>query len=154
MALHWSIYTFSELSNHQLYDILKLRTDVFVVEQECPYPELDNKDQDSLHFCGFNAKKELVAYTRIISPGVSYKETSIGRVLIKKSERKFKYGKILMQLSIDIAKRKYPKHNIKIGAQTYLSEFYTNLGFKQTSEPYLEDDIPHIEMIYNVKQDN
>lgn len=145
--LNWKLIDFSDFTPQSLYDVLKLRTDVFVVEQNCPYPELDNKDQISKHFCGYNSEGDLVAYTRILPPGVSYKEASIGRVLVAESARDKKYGKVLMQLSIEIAQHIFPDTPIRIGAQCYLEKFYTGLGFSTKSEPYLEDGIPHIEMV-------
>lgn len=145
--LNWKLIDFNDFTPQELYDVLKIRTDVFVVEQNCPYPELDNKDQISKHFCGYNAKSELVAYTRILPPGVSYKEASIGRVVVSEQAREKKYGKTLMQLSVQITQHLYPDAAIKIGAQCYLENFYNGLGFETSSEPYLEDGIPHIEMV-------
>ncbi len=145
--LNWKLIDFNDFTPQGLYDVLKVRTDVFVVEQTCPYPELDNKDQISKHFCGYDAHGNLLAYTRILPPGISYKEASIGRVLVAQSARDKKYGKILMTLSIQITQHLYPKADVKIGAQCYLEQFYTSLGFNKTSEPYLEDGIPHIEMV-------
>jgi len=145
--VNWKLIDFVDFTPQCLYDVLKIRTDVFVVEQNCPYPELDNKDQVSKHFCGYDNEGHLVAYTRILPPGISYKEASIGRVLVSKSARYKKYGKTLMQLSINISQHLYPNSSIKIGAQCYLENFYTGLGFSKSSEPYLEDGIPHIEMV-------
>lgn len=149
--LHWKLIDFNAFTPQSLYDVLKLRTDVFVVEQNCPYPELDNKDQVSKHFCGYDESGNLVAYTRILPPGISYSQASIGRVLVAESARDKKYGKVLMDLSIKITQHLFPGHDIKIGAQCYLEKFYSDLGFNKTSEPYLEDDIPHIEMILSDK---
>lgn len=145
--LNWKLIEFNEFTPQGLYDVMKLRTDVFVVEQTCAYSELDNKDQVSKHFCGYNPEGELVAYTRILPPGISYTEASIGRVVVAESARDKKYGKVLMKLSIDITQNLYPEADIRIGAQCYLEKFYTDLGFNTKSEPYLEDGIPHIEMV-------
>lgn len=145
--LNWKLIDFNEFTPQGLYDVMKLRTDVFVVEQTCAYPELDNKDQVSKHFCGYNSDGELIAYTRILPPGISYTEASIGRVVVAESARDKKYGKVLMKLSIDITQNLYPEADIRIGAQCYLEKFYTDLGFNTKSEPYLEDGIPHIEMV-------
>lgn len=145
--LNWKLIDFSDFTPESLYEVLKLRTDVFVVEQNCPYPELDGNDQLSKHFCGYDMQGNLLAYTRILPPNVSYKEASIGRVLVAKTARDKKYGKILMQLSVNITKHLYPNSNIKIGAQCYLEKFYNGLGFVTQSKPYLEDGIPHIKMI-------
>lgn len=137
----------NELSTDELYSILKLRSEVFVVEQNCVYLDADGKDQDAWHLCGWLNNELLVAYTRLLAPGVSYPEASIGRVLTHPAHRKDGYGKILMQRSIEKTLAIFNVTDIKIGAQQYLTRFYSDLGFTVTSEPYMEDGIPHVEML-------
>lgn len=142
--------TFEELSIKELYDILQLRSEVFVVEQDCVYQDLDGKDQKALHVLGYKSLK-LVAYTRIFKPGDYFKEASIGRVVVKEIERKHRYGYDIMKTSISVVKDFYKTSDIRISAQTYLRRFYSNLGFKEIGEEYLEDGIPHINMVYDDK---
>ena len=144
--LEIKIKTFEELAKQELYDVLQLRSAVFVVEQDCVYQDLDGKDQKALHVLGFKNDK-LIGYTRIFKPGIYFKESSIGRVVVAKNERQYKYGYNLMEASIKAIKSHYDKTLIKISAQCYLKQFYTNVGFNSIGEPYLEDGIPHIAMI-------
>ncbi|MCK7589485.1 GNAT family N-acetyltransferase [Subsaxibacter sp. CAU 1640] len=140
------IKTFKQLSTEELYAILQLRSEVFVVEQNCVYQDIDYKDQKALHVLGFK-KKKLVAYTRIFKPGDYFENASIGRVVVNENERRFKYGYDIMNASVDAIDYYFRVTAIKISAQEYLRNFYNNLGFKQVGEPYLEDGIPHIAMI-------
>lgn len=142
----WMCLSFAELSTAQLYDILQLRSEVFVVEQDCVYQDLDGKDKQSLHVCGYYGDT-LAAYARLVPPGLSYREPSIGRVLTKKEYRASGLGKQLMNESITQINRNYPPAAIRISAQLYLLKFYTSLGFISRSEPYMEDGIPHVEMV-------
>ena len=137
---------FNELSIQELYNILQLRSDVFVVEQNCVYQDLDGKDAKALHVIGMKNNR-VVAYTRIFKPGNYFDESSIGRVAVHKDHRKYGYGKNIMQASINAVHEKFGKQKIKISAQTYLKKFYIELGFKVKGEDYLEDGIPHITMI-------
>jgi ElaA protein len=146
MQVQWLLKKFEELTPYQLYAILQLRNEVFVVEQNCVFQDTDDKDQQSMHFMGFLNNK-LVAYTRLVPPGVAYEEVSIGRVVTSPSVRRSGIGKELMQRSIDTVYRLFGEVPIKIGAQLYLKKFYEYLGFKQVSEVYLEDGIEHIYMI-------
>ncbi len=146
MQLNWVLKKFEELSASELYKIMQLRNDVFVVEQNCVYQDADDKDQLSLHFCGWDGEK-LVAYTRIIPQGISYTEASIGRVVTSPAYRNTGAGRQLMQESIDRTFNQFSCTAIKIGAQVYLTKFYQSLGFVQSGAEYLEDGIPHIEMI-------
>ncbi|WAC00989.1 GNAT family N-acetyltransferase [Lacinutrix neustonica] len=139
--------TFKELTIHELYDLLQLRSEVFVVEQDCVYQDLDGKDEKALHVIGFKNKK-IIAYTRLFKPGDYFKEASIGRVVVAKNEREHKYGYDIMAASIETIKRHFKVSEIKISAQCYLKRFYNNLGFKELGETYLEDGIPHIAMLY------
>jgi len=144
--MNWILKKFSELTPHELYTILQLRNEVFVVEQNCVYQDADDKDQQALHFMGWNDNR-LAAYTRIIPPGVVYPEPSVGRVVTSPAERGTGIGKVLMEETIQQIYNLYGNTPIRIGAQFYLQKFYTSLGFQQTSEIYLEDGIEHIEMI-------
>ncbi len=146
MPLIYSIKPFDQLTPHELYAILQLRNEVFAVEQNCVYPDMDDKDQFAWHLMGEKDNK-LLAYTRLIPPGISYKEPSIGRVVTSPSIRRSGEGRILMQRSIEWLEEKYPGQPIHIGAQLYLKDFYSSLGFLTCSDIYLEDGIEHIEML-------
>ncbi len=147
MEINWTYKYFTELTVAELYCILQLRSEVFVVEQNCVYLDLDGKDINSLHLCGW-LHKQLVAYCRILPPGESYEQPSIGRVVTNPAHRKGGHGRQLMQRAIQKTYELYNSKQIKIGAQEYLFNFYNDLGFKQVGEPYLEDGIPHIYMLH------
>ena len=138
--------SFSELTTTELYDLLQLRSEVFVVEQDCVYQDIDGKDQKALHVLGYRGNK-LVAYTRAFKPGYYFDEASIGRVVVKENEREHRYGYNIMKASIKAIKDHYDQSEIRISAQTYLKHFYNNLGFNEVGEEYLEDGIPHINML-------
>ena len=140
--------TFQELTTKELYELLQLRSEVFVVEQDCVYQDLDGKDEKALHVIGKKDNK-IVAYTRVFKPGDYFKEASIGRVLVKQNERQHKFGYAIMKASIEAIKSHYNQKTIRISAQTYLRKFYGNLEFKEVGEEYLEDGIPHVNMIKN-----
>ncbi|AWX44497.1 UPF0039 protein [Flagellimonas maritima] len=140
--------TFNELSNTELYDIMRLRSEVFVVEQNCIYQDLDDKDQKALHVFGKKDEK-VVAYTRIFKPGDYFDNVSIGRVVVAKEERKYGYGKLIMEASLEEINKRFSSVIIELSAQTYLVKFYTDLGFVPFGEEYLEDGIPHIRMKRN-----
>lgn len=146
MVLNWTYTKFNELSPAELYAIMQLRNEVFVVEQNCVYQDADDKDLRCLHFCGWHAEK-LVAYTRLVPPGISFAEASIGRVVTSPAYRKTGMGRKLMQESIILCFDVFNCRQIRIGAQVYLTNFYQSLGFTPCSSEYLEDGIPHIEMI-------
>ena len=143
----YNIKQFNQLNLNQLYDLLQLRSEVFVVEQNCVYQDLDGKDEKALHVLGY-VEDELVAYTRLFKPGDYFDEASIGRVVVKDNYRKFGYGYDIMNTSIDAVKHYYNTNNIRISAQCYLKQFYSNLKFKVEGEEYLEDGIPHVNMLY------
>jgi ElaA protein len=142
----WLFKRFDELSLHELYAILRLRNEVFAVEQNCVYPDMDNKDQSSYHVMGWKDDK-LLAYTRIMPPGIAYTEPSIGRVATSSSARGEGIGKKLMERSIEHIYDRFGNIPIKISAQLYLIKFYKDFGFRATGPAYLEDGIEHIEMV-------
>ena len=140
---------YSELSIEELYQILRLRSEVFVVEQDCIYQDLDNKDQISVHIF-IKEKHEIVAYTRIFKSGDYYKNPSIGRVVVSKKKRGKELGKKIMISSIDYIKENLKGDKIELSAQKYLDKFYKDLGFYKIGEDYLEDGIPHQRMIKEI----
>ncbi|MFT5236386.1 MAG: ElaA protein [Shewanella sp.] len=150
--MKWSHLTFKQLSLDELYDILKLRVNVFIVEQNCPYPELDDKDRhpETRHLIGRDPQGEIVAYARVLAPGVSYPDSSIGRVLVAEQARGGGSAKSLMNQAIGIANKYWPENNIQLGGQEYLKAFYQRLGFEPVSDVYLEDGIPHLDMLYQL----
>lgn len=146
--MNWKIKTFGELSNDEMYEILKLRSDVFVVEQNCIYQDCDGKDRSAYHLFA-EENGEILVYLRILEKGVSYDEISIGRVLSNKKYRGKSLGKQMMIRAIEFIEVELNEKVIRISAQEYLLKFYSGFGFVKVSEGYLEDDIPHIEMLYN-----
>lgn len=144
--LNIKVKTFQDLSTQELYDVLQLRSEVFVVEQDCVYQDIDGKDQNALHVLGYK-NESIISYTRIFKPGDYFEEASIGRVVVKDSEREYRYGYDIMNASIEAIKNHYNVSTIKISAQTYLKRFYNALEFFEVGEEYLEDGIPHITMI-------
>ncbi len=143
-----TVKTFKDLNTIELYSILQLRAEVFVVEQNCVYQDLDGKDQNALHVIGTKSHK-IIAYTRIFKAGLYYDVASIGRVVVAQEERRYGYGKVIMEASIQAVKEHLKEETIKISAQEYLKNFYNDLGFKEVGDGYLEDGIPHIAMIKN-----
>ena len=141
----WKIKPFEALTVHELYDTLKLRSEVFVVEQNCVYLDIDGKDKLALHLMG-EYEGKIVAHARLFDAGISFDNASIGRVVVSSDYRDKKWGHDLMTEAIEGIKSHFGKTDITIGAQLYLKKFYESHGFIQTSEMYLEDDIPHIEM--------
>ena len=146
MSIEWKIKPFEALTANELYDILQLRSQIFVVEQNCVYLDLDGKEKLALHhFEKYEAK--IVAHARLFKAGTSFDNASIGRVTVDSDYRDRKWGFDLMENAIAGILDNYGETQITIGAQLYLKKFYEKLGFVQSSEMYLEDDIPHIEMI-------
>ena len=139
------VKSFEELSKLELYKILRLRAEVFIIEQDCVYQDVDDKDQKALHVI-LKKSEEIIGYTRLFWPGDYFKEASIGRVVISKKERHNNYGSELMKASILAISEKMKEKKIKISAQTYLKNFYNDLGFLESGKEYLEDGIPHIIM--------
>jgi len=145
MPIDWKIKTFEQLSTPEVYQILRLREEVFVVEQNCVYQDIDNKDQKALHLFG-EFEGEIIAYSRLFQPGDYFEFSSIGRVVVAEKYRDKNYGHELIDLSILAIKNHFNEQNITISAQLYLKKCYQSHGFIATSKTYLEDDIPHIEM--------
>lgn len=145
MGIQWKIKAFAALSVHELYDLLRLRSEVFVVEQNCVYLDIDGKDKKGLHLFG-EYEGEIVACVRLFKPGISFDNASIGRVAVATQHRDKKWGHELMRQSIAAIESEFNETKITIGAQLYLKKFYESHGFVQSSEMYLEDGIPHIEM--------
>ena len=143
--LRFSCKKFDELTPKELYAILQLRNEVFVVEQNCVFQDADNKDQPSYHFMLWDDEL-LAGYTRLVPPGIAYEFASVGRVVTSPQRRRTGIGKILMQKSIEEIEKLFGKSSIKLGAQLYLKKFYEGFGFIQSGEIYLEDGIQHIEM--------
>ncbi len=141
-----TVKPFSELDSNELYEILQLRSEVFVVEQDCVYQDIDGKDQKALHIIGKKEEK-IIAYTRCFDAGDYFEKASIGRVVVAASQRKFNYGHDIMKASIKAIKYKYKTDCIKVSAQVYLTKFYNSHSFYQVGESYLEDGIPHIAMV-------
>ncbi len=144
--MNFKLKTFNELTNTELYNILQERTNVFVVEQNCPYPEVDGKDVQSYHLYK-EQNGQIVAYLRILPPGVSYPELSIGRVLVKKEYRGQRLAHELMARALQFIEDELNETTVKIQAQDYLRNFYSSFGFEAISEVYLDDGIPHVDML-------
>lgn len=142
----WKIKTFDEFTVPELYQVLKARVDVFVVEQNCPYPDLDDYDQKAVHIWAEENGKVL-AYCRVFDKGIKYHETSIGRVLTTENARGKSLGKLLIQYAVETIENRFHTPEIRISAQDYLLKFYAGFGFEDTGKKYLEDDIPHTEMV-------
>ena len=149
LKLAWNLKPFNELSNEELYQILRLRSEVFVVEQGCNFLDMDNKDQKCMHLMGYGEDTQL-AYSRIVPPGVSYEYPSIGRIVVSGKGRARGLGIELLEVSIVKLERLYGKTVIRIGAQLYLKKFYESFGFIKSSEIYQEDLIDHIEMTRDI----
>ncbi len=147
MKVNWEYKKFEELSNHELYEILRLRIEIFMIEQECLYSECDNKDFEGLHLLGRDEEGELIAYTRILPPGLRFEEASIGRVAVSKKGRGKGVARDMMLRAIEYISKTLNHDKVRISAQEYLLKFYQELGFKVVSDIYSEDGIPHAEMV-------
>ena len=152
-TLNWELKKFKDLNVDELYELMVLRNEVFVVEQNCVYQDLDFKDQESLHLFGKNEEGKLIAYTRLFDVNHYYEGYSaIGRVITHRDFRKYGYGIELMQKSIELCHEHFGESPIKIGAQKYLTKFYGLLGFKEIGEDYIEDGIPHCIMVRDMDE--
>lgn len=145
----WKIKTFPELSTKELYQILKIRQEVFIVEQTCYYLDADGYDDKALHIWA-EREGEVLAYCRLFNPGIKYPEASIGRVLTNQKFRKMKLGKILLKIALTAIETRFRTKSVRISAQDYLLKFYSEFGFLDTGLKYLEDDIPHTEMVRTI----
>lgn len=141
-----TVKKFEELSRSELYEILQLRSEIFVVEQNCVYQDLDGKDQEALHVLG-TKNNQIVAYSRCFAPGLYFEEAAIGRILVKANERKFGFGHQILQASIEAIEENFKQKTIQLSAQQYLTAFYETHGFECIGEGYLEDGIPHVAMV-------
>lgn len=144
--MEFVVKKYSELTRDELYAILQLRSEIFVVEQDCVYQDIDSKDQKAYHVIGIK-DDTIIAYARLFDSGDYFDVPSIGRILVKKEERAFKYGHLLVEKAIQFIVNTFENTSILISAQTYLIKFYTNLGFVQQGAEYLEDGIPHTKML-------
>ena len=152
MRYHWQTTSFQALGNDELYKILRLRQEVFVIEQQCLYQDLDGNDQQATHIlCWLGA--ELMAYQRCLPPGTSYNESSIGRILVAPEERGGGLGRELVARGIRHNRQHWPNSDIRINAQSYLQDFYTDLGFATQGDAYDEDGIMHVQMLYLAQGD-
>ena len=139
------IKNFQDLSNTEIYQILRLRSEVFVVEQQCIYQDIDNKDEKAVHIF-LKEKNEIIAYSRVFKEKEYFENPSIGRVVVANKRRMYGVGKKIMNISINYIKQNIKAKNIEISAQKYLKKFYSNFGFVQQGDEYLEDNIPHLRM--------
>ena len=144
--LVWQLKSFDDLSNEELYGLLALRSEVFVVEQACAYPDLDGKDQQSLHLMAWR-DDALLAYARLLPPGLSYDTASIGRIVTCRAARSTGLGRLLLRRALTAVAEVFGQGAITISAQAHLEKFYGEFGFGRQGAPYLEDGIPHIKMI-------
>lgn len=144
--LSWNCIAFDDLTPDQLYDILQLRTEVFVVEQKCLYQDMDDQDRHAVHVLGI-LDDQLLCYSRLLVPGSQYPEPAMGRVITALSVRRQGYGKILLEESLSYCQNLWPDIGVRISAQQHLESFYQAFDFIKVSKPYLEDGIPHIEML-------
>ncbi len=156
----WKCASFEQLSNNELYALLKLRQDVFVIEQNCIYPDMDDVDRTAWHVIGQRSSQhgsyayEVEAYCRLLAPGVKYAEASIGRVATSLSARGNGLGRRLLTEALVHCDRLWPKASIRISAQSHLQRFYADFNFRTVSDPYDEDGIPHVEMLHSKHTDH
>ena len=151
MILDWQIKHYSDLTINEFHDIIALRLEAFVVEQNCTYLDLDGKDKKCYHLICRNGKGDVVATARILPPGISYVDTAIGRVVIKDEIRGHGIGHDLMERCIQFSKQEFGHSPIRISAQKHLEKYYEKHGFSNTGTEYLEDGIPHVEMLLELK---
>ena len=150
MTFVHQVKSFNELSLEEFHDIIALRIQIFVIEQDCPYQELDGKDKIAFHLFFKNTSNEVIAATRILPKGAAYEEVSIGRVVVHESSRGTGLGNQLMADSMQFVKEKFGEVAVRLSAQKHLEKYYGNHGFTSTGKEYLEDGIPHVEMLYTV----
>ncbi|MFA5522860.1 MAG: GNAT family N-acetyltransferase [Tissierellales bacterium] len=146
--MEWQIKKYSDLTIDELYSILKVRNEVFVVEQNCPYQDCDEKDKQAYHLF-LDDNGDIIAYTRILEKSVSYDEISIGRFLVKEEYRRKGLAKELLVRAMNFIEESLNEKTIRLSGQVYIKDLYKSFGFKEVSDIYLEDDLPHVEMLYN-----
>ena len=151
IEMSWNIQTYDELTTEELYRIIQLRVNVFIVEQQTCYEDLDNHDQNSIHI-SYVKNGKLFAYSRILPPGEKFEMASIGRVITSQEMRGTGLGKEMIQLALETIDRQWPGSEVFIQAQEYLKHFYSSFGFTQVSKPYIYDSLPHIDMLYQAKK--
>ncbi|MGB0910308.1 MAG: GNAT family N-acetyltransferase [Nitrospirales bacterium] len=149
LNLVWKIQTYSNFSLDQLFDVLQLRVNIFVVEQQCAYPELDECDRhaETRHLSGYDENGSLVAYARLLPAGISFSEVSVGRLVVRTDVRGQGVGHQLLQKTLDEAQKVWPGHVIRMAAQEYLESFYEHYGFRRVSDIFLDHGVPHVEML-------
>ena len=150
MKFEHQVKSFQELSLEEFHDIIALRIQIFIIEQNCPYQEVDGKDKLAHHLFFKNETDEIIAVTRILPQGISYEEVAIGRVVVHEDYRGTGLGNQLMSDSMNFVRDKYGEVPVRLSAQKHLENYYGNHGFKSTGKEYLEDGIPHVEMLYNI----
>jgi len=150
MKFEHQVKSFQELSLEEFHDIIALRIQIFIIEQNCPYQEVDGKDKLAHHLFFKNEMDEIIAVTRILPQGISYEEVAIGRVVVHEDYRGTGLGNQLMSDSMNFVRDKYGDVPVRLSAQKHLENYYGNHGFKSTGKEYLEDGIPHVEMLYNI----
>lgn len=150
MKFEHQVKSFQELSLEEFHDIIALRIQIFIIEQNCPYQEVDGKDKLAHHLFFKNEMDEIIAVTRILPKGISYAEVAIGRVVVHEDYRGTGLGNQLMADSMNFVRDKYGEVPVRLSAQKHLENYYGNHGFKSTGKEYLEDGIPHVEMLYNI----
>lgn len=150
MKFEHQVKSFQELSLEEFHDIVALRIQIFIIEQNCPYQEVDGKDKLAHHLFFKNETDEIIAVTRILPQGISYEEVAIGRVVVHEDYRGTGLGSQLMSDSMNFVRDKYGEVPVRLSAQKHLENYYGNHGFKSTGKEYLEDGIPHVEMLYNI----
>jgi ElaA protein len=152
-ALTWHWLRFDQLSRDQLYELLRLRSEVFVVEQACVFQDMDGLDNQAMHLLGTRVEEgdpQLVAYVRCFPAGVTFAEASIGRVVTRRSARGGGLGHVLMAEAVRALQQQWGAQPIRIGAQAHLKDFYQRHGFVDVGRPYVEDGIPHLEMVRSI----
>lgn len=147
MLIRWTSHALSELDAMTVYEVFKLRQNVFVLEQQCLYPDIDSLDEQAIHLLGFDSQEQLIAYLRILAPGTSYAEPAIGRVVVTEAVRGTGVGRLLIDEGVRLTREHFAESNVRISAQSHLEALYKDAGFKAVGAAYLEDGIPHQEML-------
>lgn len=149
--LDWQWHTFTSLKAFELHSLLQLRQAVFILEQDCLYPDIDGIDPQCQHLLGLDQQHHVQAYLRLVPPHLKYAEPALGRIVVSPQLRQQHIGRELVQRGIKRCQQDYPKQGIRISAQQHLANFYQQCGFQDSGKAYLEDGIPHIEMFYAIE---